>query len=112
MAIVQTLSKRSFIDAFKSDQIRAHQFSYEALEAIYDYLDELSDSCGEPVEFDIVGICCEWAEMSWAEVVSAYDIDLSECSYDEERILAVREYLRENTHSVSLADDSFVFVQF
>jgi hypothetical protein len=58
MAIVQTLTKSAFIDAFKQSS-RKDQFSYEALEAIFDYLEEYSDSTGENVEFDIVGICCD-----------------------------------------------------
>ena len=112
MSIVQTLTKHSFIDAFKSHPTRANQFSYEALESIYDYMEDYSLNSGENVEFDLVAICCEWVEMSWSEAASAYNIDLSECSNDDERIQAVSEYLWENTHSIDLANDSFVFVQF
>ena len=56
MAIVQTLDKHSFIDAFMASS-RKDQFSYEALGAIFDYLEEYSDSTGEPVELDIIAIC-------------------------------------------------------
>lgn len=111
MAIVQTLTKSSFVDAFKQSS-RKDQFSYEALEAIFDYLEEYSDSTGENVEFDIVGICCDWAEMTWNEIAASYDVDLSQCVDDDERIGEVEDYLCRNTQYCELSNGSFVFVQF
>jgi len=112
MAIVQTINSASqFADMFKQSS-RADQFSYEALEAIYGYLEDYSNDSGENVELDIVAICCEWQEMSWNEAASSYDIDLSQCTDDDERIKAVDEYLWENTQSINLDNDSFVFVAF
>jgi hypothetical protein len=109
--IYTTIDKYSFVRAFE-ESYRRDQFSSEALEAIFEYLEEYSDSTGENVEFDIVGICCEWAEMTWQDVVQSYGLDLSFCDTDEERIDAVKEYLRDQTTSFHLSDDSFVFVQF
>lgn len=112
MAIVQTLSKSSFIDAFKQSS-RKDQFSYEALEAIFDYFEEYSDSTGESVEFDIVGICCDWVEMTWQDVAMSYDVDLSGCADDDERIGEVEDFLCRNTMFTALPDGlSFVFMQF
>ena len=111
MAIVQTLTKSAFIDAFKQSS-RKDQFSYEALGAIFDYLEEYSDSTGENVEFDIVGICCDWSEMSWQEIAQYYDVDLSQCTDDDERIGEVGDFLNRNTQYCELSDGSFVFLQF
>lgn len=114
MAIVQTLSKSSFIDAFTHSS-RKDQFSYEALGAIFDYLEEYSDSTGEPVEFDIVGICCDWAESHWSDIARDYSIDLNDFANDEEddnRIKAVDEYLWDNTTAYELSEGSFVYQQF
>lgn len=111
MAIVQTLDKYSFVDAFKQSS-RKDQFSHEALEAIFDYLEEYSDSTGENVEFDIVAICCDWSEMSWQEVAQSYDVDLSQCTDDDERIGEVEDFLCKNTQYCELSSGSFVFVQF
>lgn len=112
MAIVQTLSKSSFINAFKQSS-RKDQFSYEALEAIFEYLEEYSDSTGESVEFDIVGICCDWSEMTWQDVAMSYGVDLSDCTDDDERIGEVEDFLCHNTMFTSLPDGlSFVFQQF
>ena len=109
--IYTQITKSSFIDAFKQSS-RKDQFSYDALEAIYEYLEDYSQDSGEDVELDIVAICCEWSEMSWQDVVQSYGLDLSHCDTDEERIDAVEEYLQDETQSVRLSDDSFVFVSF
>lgn len=114
MAIVQTLSKSSFIDAFKQSS-RKDQFSYEALKAIFDYLEEYSDSTGEPVELDIVAICCEWSEAHWSDIAREYSIDLNDFADDEdddERIQAVYEFISDNTTVLDLGEGQFVYVQF
>ena len=111
MAIVQTLDKYSFVRAFEESS-RKDQFSHEALEVIYECLEYYSHDSGEDVELDIVAVCCEWAEMTWQDVVQSYGLDLSFCDTDEERIDAVKEYLRDQTTSFHLSDDSFVFVSF
>ena len=111
MAIVQTLSKHSFVEAFKQST-RASQFSYEALEAIFEYMEDYSNDTGEPVEFDIVGICCDWAEMTWQEVARDYNVDLSDVAEGEEAD-AVWDFLTDESVGCYRVDDgSFVFVQF
>ena len=114
MAIVQTLSKSSFIDAFKQSS-RKDQFSYEALGAIFDCLEEYSDSTGEPVELDIVAICCEWSEAHWSDIAREYSVDLNDFADDEdddERIQAVYETISDQTTMLDLGDGNFVFIQF
>lgn len=111
MAIVQTLNVYQFRDAFMQSS-RKDQFSYEALTAIFEYLEEYSDSTGEPVELDIVGICCEWSEMTWQEVAQCYDVDLSQCTDDDERIGEVEDFLFQNTQYVEVSEGNFVFIQF
>jgi hypothetical protein len=107
MAIVQTLDKYSFVQAFQQSS-RKNQFTSEALGAIFDYLEEM----GEDVEFDLVGICCEWQEATWQEVAEQYSVDLSDCETEEDKVKTVSEYLWENTHSIDLDNGWFVFVQF
>lgn len=110
MAIVQTLSKSSFIDAFTHSS-RKDQFSYEALEAIFEYMEEYSANTGEAIELDIVAICCDWSECTWEEIARDYDVDLSECDTVTDKMGAVVDYLVVNTTYIELSD-SFVFVQF
>lgn len=111
MAIVQALGQGDFVQMFKESS-RKDQFSVEALEAIFNYLDNYSEETGENVEFDIVGICCEWAEMTWQEIAQYYGVDLSQCTDDDERIGEVEDFLCKNTQYCELSNDVFVFVQF
>jgi hypothetical protein len=110
--IYTEITKSSFIDAFKQSS-RKDQFSYDALGIIFEYLDEYSQDSGENVELDIVAICCDWAEMTWKDVAMSYDVDLSQCTDDDERIGEVESFLCDNTQSMALPDgESFVFIQF
>jgi hypothetical protein len=116
MAIVQTLSQSEFTEAFKWSS-RANQFSYEALEAIFEYLEDYSRDSGEDVEFDLVAICCDWYEMTWQEVADQYKVDLSDVE-DEDKPDAVYDFLVDETIGVYRVsgdagiDNSFVFVAF
>jgi hypothetical protein len=111
MSIVQPLTKSDFVQAFKQSS-RKDQFSYEALEAIFEYLEDYSNHTGENVELDIVAICCDWAEMSLNEIAASYDVDLSQCTDNDERIGEVEDYLSKNTQYLEIGEGSFVFVQF
>jgi hypothetical protein len=107
MAIVQTLDKYSFVEAFKQSS-RKDQFSHEALEAIFDYLEEYSEDSGENIELDIIAICCEWAEMSWDEIAINYNLDLEGCEDDDERKGEVEDYLIRHTQYVEVSDGVYV----
>jgi len=61
--IYETINQSQFIDAFKA--IRPDNFSHAGLCALYDYLEELSEN--EPVELDVIGICCDFTEYNSLE---------------------------------------------
>lgn len=108
MAIIQTINTATqFIDAFKRSS-RKDQFSYEALDALFEYFDQSDND----VELDIIAICCDWCEMTWEEAADAYNIELDDCIDDDAKRLAVSEYLWENTYSIDLPSGSFVFANF
>jgi hypothetical protein len=48
-------------DAFQK-MGRGDQFSYEGLIALFDYLEILEDDIGEPIELDVISLCCEYSE--------------------------------------------------
>jgi hypothetical protein len=111
--IYTQVTKHSFIDAFKQSS-RKDQFSYDALEAIYEYLEDYSQDSGENVELDIVAICCDWAEENYKDVFNTHPIDCdSENPTDDEIKEAVQDYLEYHTQCVLLPDgETFVYVQF
>jgi len=51
----------TFCDEFHN-MGRGNQFSYDALEVLFDYYEQLEEDIGEPIEFDVIAICCEWTE--------------------------------------------------
>jgi hypothetical protein len=114
MAIVQSInSVYQFQEAFRRAG-REDQFSYEGLEVLFDYLDELSEDTGETIKLDPVALCCEYYESSIQELSNNYNIDLSEVGEDapDSIIDAVREYLEDNTSVCGQVSDGFIYAAF
>lgn len=114
MAIVQSINNVSqFREAFRLAG-RMDQFSYEGLEVLFDYLDNLSEDTGEPIELDVVALCCDYYEASIEELIDNYNIDLSEVDEDDPDsiIEVVREYLEDNTSVCGEVSDGFVYAAF
>jgi Zn finger protein HypA/HybF involved in hydrogenase expression len=108
----QTVNNSDFHNAF-NHMDRGTQFSYEALNLIYEYLEQYEDSTGEEVELDVIAICCEYSESDYEEVASSYSIDLDGIDTEEEKIEAVRHYLEDNTSLVGEPSYGyFVYQQF
>lgn len=110
MAIIQTVDFSDFVRTFEAYN-RADQYSREALRVIFDYLEEYSDSTGEPVELDVIGICCDYYEASWQDIARDYSIDLSEyADYDySAKLDAVLDYLNDHTSVLGETSDGIVF---
>ena len=106
MAIVQTASFYDFQEAFRRMD-RQSQFTYSGLRGLFDHLEQLSDAIGEPVELDVIAICCDYSEETFRDVANNYDIDLSECEDDDEIRETVLDYLSDHT-VVAWSDDGTV----
>jgi hypothetical protein len=77
--IIKTISSYAFHDEFAQSDSRKDIFSYNGRQALFEYLDDLSDDIGTPIELDIVALCCEYSEYESAiEAVDAYTED---CPY-------------------------------
>lgn len=64
--LVKTVSFNDFLEEFEKYG-RGEQFSYEGKKALFEYLNEFSDDIGEPIELDIIGICCDFTEYGCLE---------------------------------------------
>ena len=95
--IIKTLTKSQFSDAFNK-MGRGEQFSYEARDLIYDYLDE-----SESYELDVIGICCEFAEY---ENLKEFQNDYGEEYNSIESIEEATTVLRNSNSNL------FVIIQF
>lgn len=112
MAIVQTIDTFSqFQDAF--DKIgRQNNFSYEGLEVLFDYLEEISNDLEEPIEIDVIALCCEYSEDSIENIIDNYSVDVSEDCDEGEIKEIVREYLDANTSLCGETTAGFVYAVF
>ena len=74
----QSINFHRFQDAFQNMN-RGNNFSYEGLQALFNYLEQLEEDTGEQLELDVIALCCEYSEIE----------------EDEE---AFKEYVGEDAH--------------
>ena len=97
-----TVNSSQFHDAFWN-MGREKQFSYDGLEALFEYLESYEDSTGEDVELDVIALCCEYAEYAdLAEFQNDYDAE----DYPD------METIGEYTQVIRINDDAFIIQQF
>ena len=75
MAIIQTILQYQFIDMMQT--ARPDNFTVSGLRVLFDYLDQVSDECSEPMEFDAIAIACEYTEADAVEVYNRYTPQLN-----------------------------------
>ena len=92
----QTINFSRFADSF---QCRPDNFSYDGLRAMFEYFEELEDSCGIELEFDPIGICCEYCEYDSVE-------ELKEDYTDIEDL----DDLRDQTTVIEIPDSERIIV--
>ena len=98
-----------FADAFRR-MGRENQFSREALEALFNYLEDYEQDTGEDLELDVIALCCEFTEYTTAvEAASDYgftteleaeDYEDAE-SYEDAKEDEALEWLRDRTIVIS-----------
>lgn len=102
MAIIDTMTERHF----KDSSILRDAFSYEAISALFEWYDELSESIGEDIEFDPVAFRCEWCEYhvqdlwdSYSSVFEGAGLTESDDADDYDKQVKV---LEEKTHILDI----------
>jgi hypothetical protein len=106
----QTINKNTFADAFKA--IRPDNFSLCGLGILFDYLEEVEQSCGIEEEFDVIALCCDFAEGTWQSIASDYSIEIDENESDDEQEAAVLDYLADEGVLIGNTTYSVVYRQF
>lgn len=106
-----TISFGDFVQAFK-DMGRENQFSIDALNILFEYIEQIESDTGEECEMDIVGICCEYAEATWQEIANDYllhDKSLDDESQDHKG--KVLDYLADEGVLIGETDETIVYRQ-
>jgi len=97
--IVSVINEYQFREEFKQ-MGRGDQFSHEGLGLLFDYLDH---ECGQQIELDVVGICCDYTENTQEDIARFHALDIDE----------VMDYLHENSIVVGqTAEGTIVYRQF
>ena len=83
-----TVSLSDFRDAF---QIRKYSFTYEGLEALFNYLESYEDDTGEEIELDVIALCGDYTEYAdLAEFQQDYGEDYESLDDIEEKTTVIR----------------------
>jgi hypothetical protein len=106
----KNVNKSAFHDAFAAYG-RGEQFSYKGRDALYDYLTELEDDCGQEIELDVVALCCDYSEhaslVEWAQDYFASDwrvrLGLHPDTDDDDTDEAIRDYIRDRGQLIEFA---------
>jgi len=101
MIMIRTINEYDFIDAFKK-MGRTDNFSNSGLVALYEYLEMLGEDIGQPIELDVIALCCEYAE---------YD-NLEEFQADYSEDYQTIRDIESDTTVIMIDDDSFIIQQF
>jgi len=115
--IYQEVNFSSFCDAFFR-MSREDNFSYAGKQALFDYLEEMSEDTGENYELDIIALCCEWQELTPEEIVEQYacikeDLNLDEDEEEPEIELdAVLQVLHGYTTARETDSGTIIFISF
>ena len=76
--LVRTVYFNDFLKEFE-EYGREDQFTYEGKKALYDYLYQLGEDIGEPIELDVIGLCGEFTEFeNLQEFNNYYNLDLDD----------------------------------
>jgi hypothetical protein len=107
--IIQPINLYSFRDAFKQAG-RENQFSYEGLGVLFDALQDFSESDATPYELDVIGLCCEFSEMSLSDLL---EYEKLTDDNEAELIGLATDYLNEHTWLCGITENNtFVFQNF
>lgn len=117
--MIQTINLWDFRNAFDNAG-RSKQFTYEAQEVLFNFIENCERDIGEQFELDIIGLCCDFAEMDLRELITQYpdileDTEHNELTADNEAELLelATDFLHCETMLCGLTpQNTFVFKQF
>ena len=98
----QNISKYHFIDWFLSSDTYKNNFSYNGLNALFDYFEELEEDMGQEIDFDPIAICCEFSEYENLNEIKE--------SYSSVEINNIDD-LRDNTNVIEIENTDRLIIQ-
>jgi|TARA_R110002167_G_scaffold59548_1_gene168770 hypothetical protein len=97
--MISTLNLYDFRRGFETRE--RTNFSYDGLEALFNYLEEIEQDCDTSIEYDPIAFCCEYMEWEdFAEFQGQYpDIEN-------------KEEIQEQAQFIDIDGESFITNQF
>lgn len=99
----QTINLYQFRDAFQRMD-RGDQFSYEGLEALYNYLEEVNPE----YDLDVIALCCDFSQCSLNEFLDSFDVELEDADLtklDEAKKDAIAHFIEYNGYWFQFVED-------
>ena len=83
------ITETMFKDEFKA--IRPDNFTYDGLSALYEWFIDYEEDTGEPMELDVIAICCDFSEEPLEDGLDNYGLDSLDELHDNTLVIAVLE---------------------
>ena len=58
----QSVTRFDFVDWFRGSDTYKRNFSYDGLNCLFDYFEQLEEEMENEIDFDPIAICCEFSE--------------------------------------------------
>ena len=99
----QSITRFDFVDWFRGSDTYKNNFSYDGLNSLFDYFEELEEQMENEMDFDPIAICCEFSEYeNFEEIKESYnstDIQTMDDLRDHTSVIEI-----ENTDRLIIQD--------
>lgn len=110
--MITQISQNDFRNAFR-DCGRQDQFSYDALNALFEYYEEMSESDDLEFDLDVIAICCDWCEYDDVlEAARAYEPEGWKAMIQDDANASALEYLQDRTLALEIKGGSVLIANF
>jgi hypothetical protein len=95
--MITQITRSSFVDSFRA-MGRADQFSYEGLQALFEYLEEYEEGTGEQIDLDVIALCCDFSEyLDALEAATEYGFEADTDQDEDKQQTSALEWLQSET---------------
>ena len=98
----QSVTRFDFVDWFRGSDTYKRNFSYDGLNSLFDYFEELEEDMGQEIDFDPIAICCEFSEYENLNEIKE--------SYSSVEINNIDD-LRDNTNVIEIENTDRLIIQ-
>ena len=98
----QSITRADFVGWFCGSDTYKRNFSYEGLNSLFDYFEQLEEEMENEIDFDPIAICCEFSEYE--------NLDEIKKSYSSVEINNIDD-LRYHTNVIEIDDSDKLIIQ-